>query len=37
MDTSKLIELGKVSAETKGHVLDLEYGTSATAGPPPVI
>jgi hypothetical protein len=35
MNTSKLIELGKVSEETKGTIDDLEYGTSPTMGPPP--
>jgi hypothetical protein len=35
MDTSKLIELGKVSEETKGSKEDLEFGSSPTFGPPP--
>jgi hypothetical protein len=32
MDTSKVIELGKVSEETKGHNGSIE-GTDTTSGP----
>jgi hypothetical protein len=35
MDTSKLIELGKVSEETKGHIGHMELGAGDfTYGPP---
>jgi hypothetical protein len=35
MDTSKLIELGKVSEETKGTIHKLENGGDMSLGPPP--
>ena len=34
MDTEKIIELGKVSEETKGHAGNLEHPMEFTAGPP---
>jgi hypothetical protein len=33
MDTSKVMELGKVSEETKGHAGQLEGGVDPTSGP----
>jgi hypothetical protein len=35
MNTSKLIELGKVSEETKGNIHELEFGNDPSKGPPP--
>jgi hypothetical protein len=35
MNTSKLIELGTVSEETKGHKGEMEFGGDLTLGPPP--
>jgi len=34
MNTEKIIELGKVSEETKGHAGSLEHPMEFTAGPP---
>jgi hypothetical protein len=33
MDTSKVMELGRVSEETKGHFGHLEGGVDPTSGP----
>jgi hypothetical protein len=34
MNTSKLIDLGKVSGETKGHIGVMENPLEPTKGPP---